>query len=115
MRKGEGRVLQVSLRNEKPSLPQLESEYLHRFPKGSKREAVRSILALVYENAIIDPFDGSVHISEEEKTHSSLLELMRFFVCAKNANEMPYDAPIFLRFLKKHRFKVEQLCRVVIK
>ena len=72
------------------------------------------MLSLVHSTCRISPIDSTLTYPNGRISSSSLGQLFRFFFCAKNASEMPADAPSFLAFLKTSAFPVENLCTVLV-
>lgn len=105
-------VVQMEISNQIQSLEDLKRTYLHQFPVGRAQRAVTELLQLVHRHCKVSPFDSTITYPNGNVSMSSLGQILHFFVCSKKISDMPPDAPIFLDFLKSHRFKSDSLCLV---
>ena len=108
-------ILRVTVQNQKPNLKDLEQVYVPSFSSSREKKAALNLLSAVHKYCDISPYDATLTYPNGSQSLSSLGQLLTFFICDQTHNsEMPLDAPRFLAFLKRIRYKTDNLCMVSI-
>lgn len=100
------------MENQKPTFPQLEAVYLPKFKTSKTKKAASDLLEVIFKYCVISPFDSTITYPGGRISTSSVGQLLDFFVCGEKASDMPPDAHLFIKFLKKIHFPTTNLCSI---